>query len=80
MTTSGPGSDVLFVSGRGGMQQIYMMNIDGADPVRITSGEGEASNPAWNPNGQHMAFAWTRGYAPGAYNVFVMDVASHETV
>ena len=74
------GSDVLFVSGRGGPQQIYMMNIDGANPVRLTTGEGEASNPAWNPNGQHMAFAWTRGYAPGNWNLFIMDVSSRETV
>jgi TolB protein len=74
------GADVVFVSGRGGLQQIYRMNMDGADVERLTNGEGEAGNPAWNPDGQHLAFAWTRGYAPGNWNVFVMDVASRETV
>jgi TolB protein len=52
------------------------MNIDGADIVRLTTGEGEASNPAWHPNGQIIAFAWTRGYEPGTWNIFVMDVSS----
>ena len=49
-------------------------------PVRLTTGEGEASNPLWHPDGQHIAFAWTRGFAPGNWNVFIMDVASRETV
>jgi TolB protein len=26
-----------------------------------------------------MAFKWTRGYAPGNWNIFIMDVASRET-
>jgi len=74
------GADIAFVSGRGGLQQIYRMNMDGADVERLTNGEGEASNPAWHPEGRHLAFAWTRGYAPGNWNLFLMDVASKETV
>lgn len=73
-------NEIVFVSGRGGLQQIYRMNMDGADVVRLTNGEGEAGNPAWHPDGKHIAFAWTRGYAPGNWNVFIMDVASRETV
>jgi len=74
------GNEIVFVSGRSGPQQIYRMNMDGSDIERLTPGEGEASNPAWNPNGQHIAFAWTRGYAPGNWNLFIMDVSSRETV
>jgi len=70
------GTEIVFVSGRGGAQQIYRMNMDGADVQRVTTGEGQASNPSWHPDGQHIAFAWTRGYAPGNFNLFVMDVAS----
>ena len=70
------GTDLVFVSGRSGPQQIYRMNIDGTDVQRLTNGEGEASNPCWHPNGQIMAFSWTRGFATGNFNVFVMDVAS----
>ena len=74
------GSDVLFVSGRSGPQQIYRMSIDGADVERLTDGTGEAGNPAWHPNGQIMAFAWTRGFSQGAWNVFYMDIASRKYV
>ena len=54
------------------------MNLDGSDMSRLTDGTGEASNPAWHPNGQVMAFSWTRGFAAGKFNVFVMDIASHQ--
>lgn len=70
------GTDVVFVSGRSGPQQIYRMNIEGTDVVRLTTGEGEAANPSWHPDGQHIAFAWTRGFEPGNFNIFLMDVAS----
>jgi TolB protein len=74
------GAEIVFVSGRSGTPQIYKMNIDGADVVRLTPGEGDAVNPSWHPDGQHIAFAWTRGYAPGNFNIFVMDVATREFV
>lgn len=70
--------ELVFVSGRGGPPQIYKMNVDGTDVVRLTSGEGDAVNPAWHPEGQFIAFSWTRGFAPGNYNLFIMDVATKE--
>ena len=74
------GAEVVFVSGRSGPQQIYKMSIDGADVERLTTGEGEASNPAWHPDGVHIAFAWTRGFEPGNWNIFIMNVATRELV
>jgi TolB protein len=70
---------LLFVSGPGA-QQIYQMNSQGINVDRVTNGEGEAANPSWNPDGQHIAFSWTRGYARGDWNVFVMDFASRQYV
>jgi TolB protein len=70
------GAEIVFVSGRGGPHQIYRMNLEGGDVRRLTDGEGYASNPSWHPDGQHIAFAWTRGYAPGNFNIFIMDVAT----
>jgi TolB protein len=70
------GNQIAFVSGRSGPQQVYRMNMDGSDVERLTPGEGEASNPSWHPGGQIIAYAWTRGYATGNFNIFTMDVAS----
>jgi len=74
------GAQIAFVSGRAGRQQIYLMNMDGFDVEHLSEGTGEASNPSWHPNGQFIAFAWTQGYAPGAWNIFVMDVAKRNYV
>lgn len=70
------GAEIVFSSGRSGPEQIYRMTMDGGDITRLTDGTGEASNPAWHPDGQHLAFAWTRGFAAGKFNIFVMDTAS----
>lgn len=72
------GSEMVFVSGRTGPQQIFRMNLDGTDIQRLTPGEGEASNPSWHPNGQVIAYSWTRGFATGNFNVFIMDVATRQ--
>lgn len=73
-------NEVLFVSGRSGPQQIYKMNSDGADIQRLTDGSGQASNPSWHPNGQLFAFSWTRGFEPGNFNIFVMEVGKRELI
>jgi TolB protein len=72
------GSEIAFSSGRSGPEQIYRMNIDGTDVERLTDGTGEASNPSWHPDGQFLAYAWTRGYMAGAFNIFVMNVARRD--
>jgi TolB protein len=74
------GNEVVFSSGRSGPEQIYKMNIDGGDLERLSDGTGEAANAAWHPDGQLIAFAWTRGFSAGAWNIFLMDVASHRVL
>jgi TolB protein len=71
------GRDVVFVSGRTGHPQIFRMNLDGSDAQQLTSGEGEATNPAWHPDGKLIAFSWTHGFDIGNFNIFLMDVATH---
>ncbi len=73
-------NQMLFISGRSGAQQMWISTTDGTDLQRLTSGEGDVANPAWSPNGQMIAFAWTRGYEPGNFNLFVMDVAKRVPV
>jgi TolB protein len=74
------GSEIAFSSGRSGPEQLYRMNIDGTDVERLTDGTGEASNPSWHPDGQFLAYAWTRGYMAGAFNIFVMNVARRDYI
>ena len=56
------GADLVFSSGRSGPEQVYRMNMDGADVERLTTGTGEAANASWHPDGQLIAFAWTQGF------------------
>jgi TolB protein len=74
------GNEIVFVSGRSGTPQIYRMNMEGGDIERLSSGEGEAVQPAWHPEGRFIAFASTRGFEPGNYNIFIMDVATRQVV
>jgi TolB protein len=72
------GRDVLFISGRSGIEQMWHMSIDGGEVEMITNGEGYVANPAWSPNGRLVAFAWTKGFDPGSYNIFIMNFATRK--
>jgi TolB protein len=69
------GADVLFTSNRSGRPQVWKMNSAGAGLQMLSTGEGEAAQPAWSPDGNRMAFVWTRGYEIGGYNVFIAEIA-----
>jgi TolB protein len=75
-------AQIAWVSGRTGLPQIYTMEGDGTNVQRLTD-QGYAVSPAWSPNGQFLAFAWIRHYgpgAPGASDIYLMDVASKQWV
>jgi len=75
-------AQIAWVSGRSGLPQIYLMDSDGTNVQRVTN-QGYAVSPSWSPNGQLLAFAWVRHYgpgAPGASDIYIMDVASRQWV
>jgi TolB protein len=75
-------AQIAWVSGRTGLPQIYTMEADGTNVQRLTD-EGYAVSPAWSPNGQFLVFSWVRHYgpgAPGAADIYIMDVASKQWV
>jgi len=43
------GRKIAFTSMRGGSEQIYLMNVDGSDVVRLTTPPGENFNPVFIP-------------------------------
>ncbi len=74
------GAQIAFVSDRPGTPQVYLMDMDGANVRRLSLGGGDAVQPAWHPEGENVAFSWTRGFEPGNYNVFIINVATQELV
>jgi TolB protein len=75
-------AQIAWVSGRTGLPQVYTMASDGTNVVRMTD-QGYAVSPSWSPNGQFLALAWVRHYgpgAPGASDIYVMDIASKQFV
>ena len=74
------GAQIAFTSGRTGIPQVYVMDIDGANVRMLSLGGGDAVEPAWDPQGENITFAWTRGFEPGNYNIFVVNVATQDLV
>ena len=50
-----PACQLIFSSNRDGSNAIYSMETDGSSPTRLTSGVGEARQPAWGP-GDSLTF------------------------
>ncbi len=63
------GSQIVFTSDRGGMENLYVMDRGGANPHRISFGQGKYSQPVWSPRGDLIAF--TKSYQ-GTFYIGVM--------
>jgi len=70
----GPPESVVFYSARDGHsnKQIYVMNPDGANPIRITYDVASDVDPDISPNGQRIAFT-SNQTETGNNNIFVRD-------
>ena len=54
---------------------IYIVNADGTELTRATSGDGAEFTPAWSPDGTHIAVTAT-GQAGSAPGIFILEVAT----
>jgi Tol biopolymer transport system component len=54
------GSAVAFVSDQDGEPNIWVMDLDGGEPVNLTQHDAQDHSPAWSPDGEWIAFASVR--------------------
>jgi TolB protein len=62
LSVSPDGRYVVFVSNRGGTNNIWRVDIDGTNPKQLTNGSGEL-NPVFSPDGQWVTYkSWDSGH------------------
>lgn len=71
------GQQIVFVSDRGGLPGLYMMNSDGTNVTKFDLPDmGYVVDPSWSPNGYLLAFSWRRPL--GNYDLYVMDISTRQ--
>jgi Tol biopolymer transport system component len=64
------GDRIAFTSNRDGNNDIYVMNADGSDAVRLTDTLAAENIPDWSPDGTRIAFESSRD---GNVEIYVMN-------
>ena len=67
VTWSPDGKRLLFESTRDGNSEIYVMDADGSNPVRLTHDPALDMAPRWSPDGSKIAFMSRRDGSPEIY-------------
>lgn len=52
--TGGDSQQLIFASDRGGDVQLWLVDIEGADPIQLTRLQGGACQPDWSPDGSQI--------------------------
>ena len=74
------GTTVAFVSARGGVDRVWLMDADGANPRALSTGSASIvpeGHPAWSPTGDRIAFTSVRS---NTSQVFVVPAAGGQAV
>jgi TolB protein len=61
---------IAFVSQRDGNREIYVMNLNGTNIIRLTNNSAWDIHPAWSHDGTRLAFVSNRG---GVNNIYTMS-------
>ena len=64
------GTKIAFASSRDGNNEIYVMDADGNDQVRITTNLAIDLEPTWSPDGAKIAWATNRD---GNFEIYAMN-------
>jgi hypothetical protein len=67
------GTKIVFSSDRDGIanHDIYLINADGSNLIRLTNNPAEDRVPGWSPDGQHISFSSLGG---GRNGIYVIDI------
>jgi TolB protein len=68
--SSPDGTKIVFTSNRDGNTNIYSMNTDGSNVVRLTTVQAEEQSPTWSPDGTKVLFGSNRD---GNAELYVMN-------
>jgi hypothetical protein len=63
------GTRLAYVAERDRNWDIWVADLDGGDPQRLTDDPGQDWAPAWSPDGDQIAFVSNRG---GSYQIYVI--------
>jgi TolB protein len=69
------GRRLAFKSDRGGSLNLYVMNADGSDVVRLTEHGAVDHDPTWLPDGESLVFASDRDRGPGRWDLYRLWIA-----
>jgi len=69
------GRRIAFKSDRGGSFNLYAMDADGKNVVRLTDHAGNDHDPSWLPDGQSLVFASDRDRGPGRLDLYRLWIA-----
>ncbi len=74
-------SKIAFVSDRTGRKEIYVMDYDGYNPIKVTSNFSHTMAPAWKPNGKQIAFTAVTANDRNVrnHNLFLYDLSVGKT-
>ena len=66
------GTKIAFGSNRDGNQEVYVMNVDGTNHIRLTNTSNDSNDnfPSWSPDGSKIAFVSDRD---GNNEIYVMN-------
>jgi Tol biopolymer transport system component len=65
------GSRIAFSSDQENNTEIYLMNPDGSNRVRLTNNPASDTEPDWSPDSKQIAFSSNRD---GNIEIYVLDV------